>query len=244
MLLGQSRRISASPQRARKEDLSRVKASAKGPDLWDTQRVGDSTPTRSHALLHAWCQGDKDAGNELVDRHIHELIRFVGRRIDSDIEDVVQACFLIALERADRLHDNSSFRGFLFGIAFNLCRTRQRQIQRNTQRVTKWESLCDTLPSLREWASRRQSYRKLIESLRKLPEREQLVLELHYWEGLRVVDIAEAMDEPTGTIKWRLARARRLLKDLIGDMPPLHHIQTSLREDINDWAKEIRKSTT
>lgn len=195
----------------------------------------------SRDLLQSWCAGDQDAGNALVDRHIDELIRFVSRRLDHDVEDTVQACFLIALERADRLREESSFRGFLFGIAFNLCRTRQRQHQRNDERMDHWESLCESAPSLRAWASRRQDYRKLIESLHKLPDREQLVLELHYWESMRVVEIAETMDEPTGTTKWRLARARRMLKDLIGDAPPLHEIQTSIRDDIESWAQRVRK---
>lgn len=203
--------------------------------------MGSRPENSSSDLLHAWCQGDKDAGNRLVDRHIHELVRFVGRRLDQEVEDTVQACFLIALERADKLREESSFRAFLFGIAFNLCRTRQRQQQRNEERVGHWESLCESAPSLRAWASRRQDYRKLIESLRQLPEREQLVLELHYWEGLRVVDIAESMEEPTGTTKWRLARARRMLKELIGESPPLHQIQTSIREDIESWAQRLRK---
>lgn len=203
--------------------------------------VGNGPETRSRELLQAWCAGDQDAGNRLVDRHINELIRFVGRRLDHDVEDTVQACFLIALERADRLREESSFRGFLFGIAFNLCRTRQRQHQRNDERVDRWESLCESVPSLRAWASRRQDYRKLVESLRKLPDREQLVLELHYWEGLRVVEISQTMDEPTGTTKWRLARARRMLKELIGETPPLHEIQTSIREDIESWAQGLRK---
>lgn len=195
----------------------------------------------SRDLLKAWCAGDQCAGNTLVDRHIDELIRFVGRRLDQDVEDTVQACFLTALERADRLRQESSFRGFLFGIAFNLCRSRQRQQQRIGERMDHWESLCESAPSLRAWASRRQDYRKLIESLHKLPDREQLVLELHYWESMRVVEIAETMDEPTGTTKWRLARARRMLKELIGDTPPLHEIQTSIREDIESWTQQVRK---
>jgi RNA polymerase sigma-70 factor (ECF subfamily) len=54
--------------------------------------------------------------------------------------------------------------------------------------------------------------------LASLPEGWRAVLSLRYAEGLRVAEIAEALDLPVNTVKTRLFRAREALRGLLA--PP------------------------
>lgn len=50
-------------------------------------------------------------------------------------------------------------------------------------------------------------------ALRRLDAEDREVLHLHYFEGLSVARIAAVTDQPQGTVKWRMHRARRRLND-------------------------------
>ena len=50
--------------------------------------------------------------------------------------------------------------------------------------------------------------------LLQLPDGERDALVLHVWEGLTYDDIATAIDVPVGTVRSRLNRARRRLREL------------------------------
>ena len=46
----------------------------------------------------------------------------------------------------------------------------------------------------------------------KLPSRDQEVILMHYYQGLPVKDIAQALSTPLSTVTTRLIRARNKLK--------------------------------
>jgi len=46
----------------------------------------------------------------------------------------------------------------------------------------------------------------------RLPEKYRRPIELCYWEGLSSEQAAERLQCPTGTLKWRLSRAREILR--------------------------------
>jgi RNA polymerase sigma-70 factor (ECF subfamily) len=55
--------------------------------------------------------------------------------------------------------------------------------------------------------------RRLRRLLRKLPRHEREIVELCFWAGLDQQAAAVALDIPLGTVKSRLARARKHLRD-------------------------------
>ena len=52
-------------------------------------------------------------------------------------------------------------------------------------------------------------------ALRSLPESEREALLLYAWEDQSYEEIAEALDVPIGTVRSRIHRARRRLRELI-----------------------------
>ena len=63
-----------------------------------------------------------------------------------------------------------------------------------------------TTPS--EHLQRRDISAAVIECMSTLPDRLRQPLELHYWEGLRLDEVAEVLQIPVGTAKSRMRLAR------------------------------------
>jgi RNA polymerase sigma-70 factor (ECF subfamily) len=61
--------------------------------------------------------------------------------------------------------------------------------------------------------ARRQQQVQLLEALRQLPVEQQTLLELHYWEDLGIGELAEIFEAEAATIRTRLHRARKALRD-------------------------------
>ena len=53
--------------------------------------------------------------------------------------------------------------------------------------------------------------------MQELPVDHQIAIELHYWEGMRVREVAEVLGVPAGTVKGRLMRARTALAKALAD---------------------------
>jgi RNA polymerase sigma-70 factor (ECF subfamily) len=86
----------------------------------------------------------------------------------------------------------------------------------------------------------RHERRLLLDSLRRIPLEQQLVLELHYWEGLSVAEIAEVVGVGSSGVKSRLSRARAALRERIagGDAPA--EIRDSTLSELQRWVRSVR----
>ena len=67
-------------------------------------------------------QGSPEALEELFERYRDPLWRFLARRVDATAraEELHQDVFLALLQGAQRYEPRSSFRSYLFGIAYNV----------------------------------------------------------------------------------------------------------------------------
>ncbi len=69
--------------------------------------------------------------------------------------------------------------------------------------------------------------RRLHEALHGLDAADRGVLVLHYLQGLSYREMAEVLDEPTGTVKWRTAEALARLRALLGEEVSDHAPRTT-----------------
>lgn len=118
----------------------------------------------------------------------------------ADCADAVQEALLKAWQHRDRV-DAAHFRAYLTRIVINEC----RNIGRRRARVTPVE----TIP---ERAAPQTETTELRDALARMDEPLRLVLVMHELEGYTLSEIAQAMRAPLGTIKWRMARAKRALR--------------------------------
>ena len=64
-------------------------------------------------------------------------------------------------------------------------------------------------------AAENPDYSSLYEAIERLPEKYRLVVILFYFEDMDVAATADAMGIPEGTVKSRLSKARKLLKEVL-----------------------------
>jgi RNA polymerase sigma-70 factor (ECF subfamily) len=63
--------------------------------------------------------------------------------------------------------------------------------------------------------ARHREHLHLITALRRLPLEQQTLLELHYVQEMEIAELAEVFDASAGTIRGRLHRARKQLRELL-----------------------------
>jgi RNA polymerase sigma-70 factor (ECF subfamily) len=190
------------------------------------------------ALLDRWRTGDEEAGQTLFARHFDAIYGFFETKCEADADELTQATFLACLKARDQFRRESSFRTYLFTIARNelyrVLRTRQR---RDAILDFELSSIADLVSTPGTRMARNQEHKRLIEALQHLPVEQQTLLELHYWEDMDIPALAEIFGSPTATIRTRLHRARKALRDRIEGSAPENVLETL--ESMDMWAKGL-----
>ena len=170
-------------------------------------------------LFDRWCGGDREAGNELFERHFESIRRFFERKVESDARDLIQETFLACLRGRDRFRKHSSFRTYLFGIARLTLYTYWRKQRRKLEEPIDFgsSSLQDLRTPVSRQVARKQEGQILVEVLETLPLETQTLLELHYWQGMDSNELAEIFEVKRTTIRSRLSRARTILREKLGN---------------------------
>jgi RNA polymerase sigma-70 factor (ECF subfamily) len=88
------------------------------------------------------------------------------------------------------------------------------------RRRTKRETLMEEIGQMADQPPPDPSLR---DALDRLPENLRLPVLLFYMEGFSVGEIAGMLKVPSGTIKWRLSKARKLLKDELSEKGVTQH---------------------
>ncbi len=190
------------------------------------------------ALLRAWRDGDAQAGEVLVTRHLESVHRFFANKVRGSTDDLVQQTFLASLEAADRFEGRASFRAYLFGIARHLLHRHYRQRHREFDPLTSSAHImlvdqrtpADTMAQAEE-------ERLLLRGLQLLPLELQTLLELAYWESLSDRELSDVLELPVGTVKSRLRKARKQLDGLLGTVSSNPALLGSSRHTLNSWAE-------
>jgi RNA polymerase sigma factor (sigma-70 family) len=174
----------------------------------------------SDAALIAASLGQPVWFGAIFDRHAAVLHRYLVRRLGPDDADsMVGDVFRIAFERR-HVYDlqRPSARPWLYGIATNLLakhRRREARRLRATARLAGQRLLAPADPSDQVSASldAADRWQQVAEAITSLPEPERDALILHVWESLSYQEVADALGVPVGTVRSRLNRARRRLRE-------------------------------
>ena len=195
-------------------------------------------------LLAQWTAGDKRAGAGLVERHHDSIARFFHHRLGPETQDLVQDTFMGLLEaaRAGRFRGDAKVRTYLFKIARNQLLRRIRDHQRDRARFDPGQhSIADVEPTPTALMMVQDQHKLLVAALRRLPFDVQIMLELHYWEKMKVREIVEVLDVNANTVKAKLARGRRrLLEEMAAIAESKEQLQTTLHR-ISGWVAQLRE---
>lgn len=157
------------------------------------------------------------AFGEIYDRHADRILRYLVRRVGpGDAEELFGEVFRIAFERRTSFDRGRSSAGpWLYGIASNLLRKRRRSEARRLSATVRLGADRERAqPPQEVTVDARIALRKVAEAVQALPDGEREALLLFAWEELGYEEIAHALEVPVGTVRSRLSRARKRLREL------------------------------
>ncbi len=176
-------------------------------------------------------KGDRNAFEELVKWHTNYVYNLAyhltgGNRSDSD--DLAQMTFIRAFQAMKRFEGRSEFKTWLHRITVNLWKNLVRSQKRRKyfqHRSINEDPTDESRSRPLELEETRQGPLENVENLEisqivreminQLPADEKEVIILRDIEGYAYDEIAEMVSIPLGTVKSRLARARRLLRNAL-----------------------------
>ena len=147
---------------------------------------------------------------EAFTKAINEMVQTLYRvscsqlSIEADREDAVQETLHRAWEKRASLKNDHHLQTWVIRILINVC----HDIQRERQRLIPTEKISEPV------IHAPTDTVDLRNCLFQLDERERIPIMLHYIEGYEVREIAAILRIPQGTVKSRLDRGRRQLKDI------------------------------
>ena len=154
--------------------------------------------------------GSADGFSRWVAPHWSAMARLAARLSDgAGWEDVLQEALATAWrKRAQFDAERGTARNWLLAITADQGRKARRKSSRNSLALALTEAAAVT-------ASERDL--DVERAIRRLSERQRMAVHLHYYLGLRVVDVAAVMGCAEGTVKSTLADARSRLRTELGE---------------------------
>ncbi len=155
---------------------------------------------------------DDSAFATLVRRHGPKVQNVCRRWLGDgqDADDAFQATFIVLVRRAGEAHGVNDLGAWLCGVARRVAARLKTQSQKRDRRETASVDVRNVAktadPDIDDIPPRLRA------EVERLPEKFRRPIELCYWEGLTSEEAAALLGCPTGTLKWRLARARETLR--------------------------------
>ncbi len=178
-----------------------------------TQHEDTDITAATDELLAVRCLlGERGAIDELVARWHPPLWTYLRRLLGDDetAADTLQSGWLRVLRALPRLRDPARLRPWLFGI---MRRTAMDQLRERYAEPVSEAIEPDALASPEPDADREAELVLMRGELAQMPVTLRDVLVLFYLKELSLTQLATTLDVPIGTVKSRLFRARRMLRE-------------------------------
>ena len=172
-------------------------------------------------------RGDTTAFGTLVDRHGCAVQRaaMAVLRSRQEAEDVAQEAFVTAYRKLDTFRGESAFRTWLLRIAWREAQDRRRSLGRRLRRFVAAADADDAShaplvgrPAQEEALAAAELRAQVRRLLPGLPAKLRDALLLAATGEHTYDEMASILDVPTGTLKWRVSEARRLLKERLAPL--------------------------
>lgn len=133
----------------------------------------------------------------------------------TEADDLYQETWLRVLRKFHQYDSNYAFEAWLTQICVNLYRDNLRRKKLNPF-YDLFSSTEDKEAQMAQVASaEKEDYSELYEAVNTLQDKLRMTVILHYFQGFDVNQTAQALQIPVGTVKSRLNKARKLLKEVL-----------------------------
>ncbi|HPH66466.1 MAG TPA: sigma-70 family RNA polymerase sigma factor [Kofleriaceae bacterium] len=173
--------------------------------------MADDAPN-DDALLAAWRAGDAACGAQLVERHFAMVCRFFRTKLGDDVGDLIQQTFADCIASRDTIV--VSFKAFLMQIARRRFFDHLRDVYKlGPEEPLELHSFADSTSSAVTKLARHEREKALLAAMQRLPLRDQMLLQLSYWDQLSAPEIGAVLDMPANSVRGALSRARQELRN-------------------------------
>ena len=185
------------------------------------------TMLSDRVLLNNYLSGDRSAISELLDRHAKRVRSYIGMMVKDDAiaDDIFQETFIKAVKVIDegRYADSGKFLSWILRIAHNRVLDHFRREKSNRQ-VNESEAGYDVIGTMRFSEPTAEDdivHGEIEETIRELiamlPDEQQEVVRLRYYDKLSFAEIAEQTDvsinTALGRMRYALINLRRMIQE-------------------------------
>lgn len=137
-------------------------------------------------------------------------------------DDLYQETFLKAMEMCNKIDKNNNPKGFLISVAVGLWKNNRRKYARRQRIAPEGELnedmvniMCTNMSTPEEIVILRERCAVIRTAADKLNDKLRIPLYMYYTAEMSVEEIALALRIPKGTVKSRLHKARKNLKNVL-----------------------------
>ena len=184
--------------------------------VWNKNHTKSSSiiPNNEQILIRSALSGNESAFAELIRLH-HRRITALGMSFfknQTDTEDFVQDVFLKAYTKLETFRGDSLFSTWLTRIAYT---TALNSIKRRKEYLPLADEniLYDPDLTPEEKEVKRITIETVRESVKELPEKLALCLDLYFFYDMSYLEICDVTEMPINTVKSNIFRAKKLLRE-------------------------------
>ncbi len=150
---------------------------------------------------------DKETFTLLIKEYTPNMYRLALSMLHNqqDAEDVVSESVLIAYENLNQLRNTERFKAWIMQIAAN----ESRKLYRKAKRTSYVDSVEEYLPVFED------KHHELWDVIQQMELSFREVIILYYYEQLPIKEISKILNIPIGTVKSRLSRSKKQLRDML-----------------------------
>lgn len=156
--------------------------------------------------------GDKEALNEIIEMYYDEIYKFLYRRMGNKAaaEDVTQDTFIKFIKNLPYYKEKNKLKSFLFAIAINT----SNDFFRRQKQETSLPSIDNVGEEITEDETLQKEEALIVrQAVLSLPGVQRDVIILRFYHDLKIKEIASVQKVPVPTVKTRLRRALKALKE-------------------------------
>ena len=189
----------------------------------ETSTATDTAAVEEYKAVQQVQKGNRNEFNRLIQKHQDAVVSLCTHlmRNRAEGEDAAQDTFVNAFRHIDSFRGESRFFTWLYSIAVNVCRNRQRSFwEKLFQRslsvgapdvdkdLSETIEILDSTPWPSEQLEKKELRDQIKRVLMQMPSRYRELIVLRDIKELSYSDIASILEVPLGTVKSGLARAR------------------------------------
>lgn len=161
----------------------------------------------------------RDARFESLYRaHALDVLGYCARRTSrEEAKDAASEVFVVARRRIDDIPEDDGALPWLYTVARNILRNRDRSGRRRLRLTAKLKAAHErSVPGPEPQVIRNAEHEELTAALAKLPEKDREVLRLIEWEGLSRQQVADMFFVSRAAIDQRVSRSYKKLARIMG----------------------------